>query len=267
MVLLHAPGGPASHHDKGQGVGGMATQANPFLRPPSRRAERRFWLMMVATLAVMVVWGFGGSFFLRGILPHQPSWIDSPHWPLYTAHGVAFGAWVALLLGQTGLVAAGNTAVHRRLGQLAALVLPLLAASGLAVIRHGASHGPFVPGMTAPALVTVAALSLFFFLVATSLALLLRRRPAAHKRRMLIGTMMVAGAGTTRIPAVAALGLGSFDPTQLLLLPMLWWDWRSLGRIHPATLWGGLALVAVNTAMAPLAEVPGWQALLAALFG
>lgn len=84
---------------------------------------------------------------------------------------------------------------------------------------------------------------------------------------MLIGTMMVAGAGTTRIPAVAALNLGDFDPTQLLLVPMPWWDSHSPGRIHAATPWGGIALSAANMAMAPLAELPGWQALLAALFG
>lgn len=222
---------------------------------------------MVVTLAVLVVWGFGGSFFLRGILPHQPSWIDSPHWPLFAAHGLAFAAWMALLVAQAALVAGGNVRLHRRLGQLSALILPLLAASGLAVVQHGARHGPYVPGMSIPGLVTIALLSLVFFLLAIGLALALRHRPAAHKRLMLIGTMMVAGAGTTRIPAVAALNPGNFDPTQLLLLPMLWCDWHSLGRIHPATLWGGLALLAVNTAMAPLAELPGWQALLAALFG
>jgi hypothetical protein len=244
----------------------MTTRAVRKKQLRSRSAERRFWMAMVAALAILVVWGFGGSFFLRGILPHQPSYIDSPDWPLYAAHGLAFAAWMALLFVQAGLVAAGNTALHRRMGTLALLVLPLLAASGLAVIRHGARHGPFVPGMSAPGLVTVAFLSLLFFLIAISLALHLRHRPAAHKRLMLIGTMMVAGAGTTRIPAVAALDLGNFDPTQLLLVPMLWWDWHSLGRIHPATLWGGLALVATNTAMGPLAEVAPWQALLAVLF-
>lgn len=60
----------------------MAIAATGKAPPPARRAERRFWLAMVVTLAVLVVWGFGGSFFLRGILPHQPSWIDSPHRPL-----------------------------------------------------------------------------------------------------------------------------------------------------------------------------------------
>jgi hypothetical protein len=77
---------------------------------------------------------------------------------------------------------------------------------------------------------------------------------------------MIAGAGTTRIPAVVALNMPSFDPTQLLLVPMLWWDWRSLGRIHPATLWGGASLLATNTLMGPIGETTAWQALIRAVF-
>jgi hypothetical protein len=119
---------------------------------------------MVVTLAVPVVWEFGGSFFLRGIPPHQPSWIERPHWPLCVAHGLAFAAWMAPLVAQAALVAGGNVRLHRRLGQRAALILPLLAASGLAVVHHGARHGPDGPGMSIAGLVTIAFLGLPFFL-------------------------------------------------------------------------------------------------------
>jgi hypothetical protein len=233
----------------------------------ARAAEHRFWLAMVASLTVLVVWGFGGSFYLRGLLAARPNYIDDGAPALYIAHGLAFTAWMLLLLAQVSLVAGGQTTWHRRLGWGALAVLPAVAITGLAVAVHSGRHGFHEVPLPRAVFLAVPILSLGYFLVVSGLALALRRDSATHKRLMIIATMMVAGAGTGRIPWVAALEVPEFDVTQLLLLPMVWWDWRSLGRIHPATLWGGLSLLATNSAMIPLGFTAGWQALVSPITG
>ena len=235
----------------------------------SGMTEHRFWLTMVGAMIVLVVWGFGGSFFLRGILPAQPSYIDDLAMrPLYIVHGLAFSAWMALLAMQVGLASRGRVALHRRLGWASIIVLPVLVVTGHLVAVHALQSGfhALPPGAPTTAFFAVPALSLAYFVIVASLALFWRRDAVTHKRLIVIATMMVVGAGTTRIPFVVALNIPSFDPTQLLLLPMLWWDWRSLGRIHPATLWGGLTLLATNTLMGPIGETAAWQGLVKALF-
>jgi uncharacterized membrane protein YozB (DUF420 family) len=233
----------------------------------ARTAEHRFWVAMVAVLTVLVIWGFGGSFYLRGLLPPRGNHIDDGAAGLYIAHGLAFTAWMLLLLAQVALVSAGQTARHRRLGQASLLVMPAVAISGLAVAVHAGRHGFHETPLPPAVMLAVPMLSLGYFLIVASLGLLQRREPVAHKRLMIIATLMVAGAGTSRIPQVVALGVLEFDVTQLLLLPLLWWDWRSLGRIHPATLCGGLSLLATNTAMLPIGLTPAWQALMAPITG
>jgi uncharacterized membrane protein YozB (DUF420 family) len=235
---------------------------------PARAGEHRFWLALATLLTVLIVWGFGGSFFLRGVLPHRSSFIDDPSArTLYAVHGMFFGLFMALLMAQVGLAASGRVALHRRLGWASVVLLPLMAASGVAVALHALRAGfqTAPPDAPATAFFTVPVFSLGFFLIVAGLALHWRNRPATHKRLMIIATMMIAGAGTARIPQVAALGIPNFDVTQVLLLPMLWWDWRTLGRIHPATLWGGLALLATNALMGPIGDTRAWQALVEAL--
>lgn len=220
---------------------------------------------MAAMLTILVVWGFGGSFYLRGLLPSRANHIDDGAPLLYIAHGLAFTAWMLLLLAQVGLVTAGNTAQHRRLGQASLLVLPAVAISGLAVAVHAGRHGFHETPLPPTVMLAVPLLSLGYFLIVVSLGLLRRRDPATHKRLMIIATMMVAGAGTSRIPQVISLGMPEFDVTQLLLVPLILWDWHSTGRIHPATLWGGLSLLATNAIMIPLGLTPAWQGLVAPL--
>lgn len=222
---------------------------------------------MVASLTVLVVWGFGGNFYLRGLLPARGNYIDEGAPALYIAHGLVFTAWMLLLVAQVSLVAGGQTARHRRLGWAALVVLPGVAITGLAVAVHAGRHGFHAVPLPPEVALTIPLLSLGYFVVVSGLALALRRDPATHKRLMIIATMMVAGAGTGRIPWVTALGVPEFDVTQVLLLPMVWWDWRSLGRIHSATIWGGLSLLATNTAMIPLGFTAGWQALVAPITG
>ena len=45
---------------------------------------------------------------------------------IYHLHGVVFFGWIGLFVAQTSLMARGNTALHRRLGWLSVLMVPLM---------------------------------------------------------------------------------------------------------------------------------------------
>lgn len=249
----------------------MATLAPP--RPLAGRlaAERRFFLAMTIALTVLVVWGFSSSFFLRGQVPMTVhSYLDDPTNPirwLYIVHGLVFTSWMALLLAQAGLVTVGNVALHRRLGQVAVMLVPLMVALGLAggvyASRHGFHDIPFPPAV----FLAVPLLSVMAFAVTVAIAMRKRHVPATHKRLMLLATMMIVGAGTARISLLHGVIPPWFDATLVLLLPLWAWDWTTLRRIHPATLWGSLVLAVVAIGAVPIGMTPVWLALVKPITG
>jgi hypothetical protein len=55
------------------------------------------------------------------------------------------------------------------------------------------------------------------------------------------------------LPSVLAL-------STLFILPLVVWDWKTLRRLHPATLWGGLLVVASGPLRLAIAFTDGWLA-------
>ena len=51
-----------------------------------------------------------------------------------------------------------------------------------------------------------------------------------------------------------------FGLTDLFLVPLLVWDFRTRGRPHPVTLWGGLLLIASQPLRLMLSSAGAWLA-------
>jgi hypothetical protein len=76
-------------------------------------------------------------------------------------------------------------------------------------------------------------------------ALYWRRQPDAHKRLMILATTELLAAGVGRIPLIGAAGPWAFFAGTDFFVVALWgYDLLSRGRVHPASLWGGLFLIA-----------------------
>ena len=76
------------------------------------------------------------------------------------------------------------------------------------------------------------------------LAIARPRDPQGHKRWMLLATIGLLTAAIARWPGVFQLGpLAFFGLTDLFIVALGIWDLRSRGRLHPVTLWGGLAII------------------------
>ena len=225
---------------------------------PRRRwtRERLFFSGMAGAAAAVVFVGFAPSYYLRGLY-------DTPALPpLVHLHGALFSAWILLLLVQTSLVAMKRTDVHRLLGvaggALAAVMLIVAYVVAINVGRRSISiPGTLAPGTLQFLIVPLGGLIVFPTLIGA--AFLLRRRTALHKRLMLLGTIEMLNAAVDRLPGVYVSGLAPFYlGTDMFLLALVLYDSVTLRRIHPATLWGGLFLVASQWLRVALADTTAW---------
>ena len=229
---------------------------------PGVPAERRFYTGMAIAILAAVLVGFARSFFLRPLFPGYPS----PSEPIFYVHGSLFVAWIALFVLQTSLVATGRTTVHRRVGPFGAVLAASMVALGTVVALVAARRPTGFTGVPVPPLqfltVPLFDMALFaLFALFAALAVARRRDPQRHKRLMLLATINLVGAAVARWPSVFALGpLGFFGISDLFLVPLVVWDLRTRGKLHPVTLWGGLLMIASQPLRLLVGGTDGWLA-------
>jgi uncharacterized membrane protein YozB (DUF420 family) len=222
-------------------------------------SERRFYTGISLAILATVLVGFARSFFLRPLFPDWPS----PAERVFYVHGAVFTAWMVLLVTQASLVAAGRTDLHRRSGAfgagLAALMVLLGAYAALiAAKRAGGFIGIPVPPMQ---FLAVPFFDMVLFGSLVALAIAKRGEPQSHKRLMLLATINLTTAAIARWPGVSALGpLAFFGVTDLFIVALAAWDVRTRGRLHPATLWGGLAVLVSQPLRLVVSGTEGWLA-------
>ena len=231
----------------------MATIAAP---PADRKAsERKFYSRMALFLVLLVLLGFGPSFYLRGIVPSYPR--PNPTLPLTVIlHGTVFTLWMAAIVAQTQLISARKVEVHMFLGKLtmllAILMIPVMYLATVWQVAR-ANQPPF----TDPLTWTIVPLSVIVpFAIVVWRGWKNRRNAQTHKRLMLSAAILVVmGPAIGRLP-LAPPTLAGF--TFLLLLglalfiPLFVWDRKTLGHIHPATKFGfamGLVFVSIPLAV------------------
>lgn len=226
---------------------------------PGVPAERRFYAGMAIAILAAVLVGFARTFFLRPLFPDYPS----PSEPIFYVHGALFVAWIALFVLQTSLVATGRTAVHRRVGPFGALLAASMVALGTVVALVAARRATGFTGVPVPPLqfLTVPLFDMALFALFAALAVARRRDPQTHKRLMLLATINLVGAAVARWPGVLALGpLGFFGIADLFLVPLVAWDLRTRGKLHPVTLWGGVLIIASQPLRLLVGGTDGWLA-------
>lgn len=222
-------------------------------------AERRFFTGIALVILATVLVGFGRSFFLRPLFPDWPS----PPEPIFYVHGAVFTAWIVLLVTQVSLVAGGRTELHRRIGPFGAVLAIAMVVLGTlgALIAAGRAEG-FV-GVPVPPLqfLAIPLFDMVLFAAFVWLAISQRYNAQSHKRWMLLATVSLVTAAIARWPGVAQFGpLAFFALTDLFVIALAIWDFRSRGRLHPVTLWGGLAIIVSQPLRLVVSGTEGWLA-------
>lgn len=202
------------------------------------RPDSIFYPAMAAGIALAVFVGFSRSFYLKSVF-HAPPELS----PLMIVHGLAFTAWIGVLIAQTGFVAVGRRDLHRRLGVAGAALAALMVVLGIWLAIDALRRG-FSP-VGAPPPVIFFAIPFFdmvAFAAIFTMGIANRRRLDWHKRLMIVSNAALLDAAFARFPFDAIEKGGApvyFLLADLVIVAMAIYDWYRTRHVHPATLWGG----------------------------
>jgi hypothetical protein len=223
----------------------------------TRQGTRRFYVGVAIAVLITVFLGFSRSYFLK-------AHFGTPELSLLVhIHGLVFTSWVLLFLAQTTLIATGRTDLHRKLGVGGAVLAALLLIIGTttAILRVQGGRPSPIPGVPPLSFLAVPLFDMVVFAILIGAGLVLRNRPDTHKRLMTLGTIALMSAPIARIPGVLRAGPpGFFGLTDLFIVAMLVYDLATRRKVHPATIWGGLVIVASQPLRLMISGTPAWLA-------
>jgi hypothetical protein len=255
-------------------MAGMAGRGGGVRRfAPNHPWDRNFFATWLAAIWIGTIAGFGYDMvkkFEHGGL-HYP-------WVIHI-HAAVYVGWLALLTAQILLVRRGRVDLHRRMGQLALVLLPLMAVLGPAAALTMDRLQFSQPGTVS---FRLPFLAIQFSNVLTSITLIViglarRRDPSAHKRLMLMGTLVLTEPGYSRFlfmplyqvfgNGVLAFWLTDYFMTIVLMLGVGVYDLITRKRLHPAYA-GALAFCLGTQLLSAWAfHLPAWRALTVHLVG
>jgi hypothetical protein len=153
--------------------------------------------------------------------------------------------------------------LHRRLGVVGGVLAALLVAVGIGTAIARARQGAAPPGGPPPLVFLAVPLGdMIMFSGLVGSALYYRRQATVHKRLMLLGTVALLAAPVARLPFEFLRSgiVAVFALADIFIVGLVVYDLALYRRIHLATAWGGLALVASQPLRLMLAGTPAWLA-------
>lgn len=226
----------------------MATLA-PDASTALRGSEERFFFKMACAMALVIVAGFSLNLGLGRSSFAVPL--------VYHLHAFVFFGWIALLLTQSGMIASGNMALHRRLGWLSVLWLPLMVVMGVVITITALRRtgGPFF--FDANEFLISNPIGLLAFAGLAGAAIAMRKRTDWHRRLMIGAMASILGPGFGRILPTPLFGSLAWEITSAIgmvfIVIGMWRDKRIMGLVHPAWYVGlaaGLGWIALGQVLA-----------------
>ena len=160
-----------------------------------RRSSSKLFLSAALLVAICVFIGFSRTYYLH-------RWFHKPDLTLFLHMHAAVMTWIALLLIQTMLIPAGQTALHRKLGLLGIVSATLVPISGVSATVMAARREVLAQARDVPIVLVVLALELTQMLMIAGFAaagFALRKRVDFHKRFMLLATLCMLPNAIVRI--------------------------------------------------------------------
>jgi hypothetical protein len=130
-----------------------------------------------------------------------------------------------------------------------------------AIVRAKQGAVP-IPGVPPLAFLAIPFFDMVVFAILVGTGLYYRRRLEAHKRLMTLATISLMSAPIARLP-LELLKAGPpafFGLTDLFIVAVLVNDLTTRKKIHPATIWGGLLIVASQPLRLMVSGTPAWMA-------
>ena len=232
------------------GMTSLDLTATAFV-PATRVSTHRFYRGMAVAFLVTVIVGFSNSTHAR-IATGGP-----PLTPLVAVHAVVFASWFVIFFVQSMLASKGRIKLHRRLGYAAALVAAFMAVDGPYIAVQAARRGAL--GSDGLAFMLVMIVDVLGFAVFVSAAIYYRRRPETHKRLMLLGTTSMLPPALIRWPWIVGHQAAIVIVLFAYLAATPFHDLVSGRRVHPVSLWGGLALFLSGPIRIAVSQSAAWH--------
>ncbi|MEZ5559189.1 MAG: hypothetical protein R3E86_11710 [Pseudomonadales bacterium] len=236
----------------------------------NRRTEDSFFAVLAIAMTFVVFVGFSRTFFLRAWFPEAVA--RAPGEAIFYVHGALFSAWMALFIAQILLIRSRRLEIHRRLGAFGGALAVAMVVTGVigALVAARRPGGFFGVPLPPQRFLVVPLTDMLMFGSLVTLAICWRARSASHKRLMVIASAILLTPAVARIQT-AVTGAGGpilgFVVADLFVLALAFWDWRTLRRIHPVTLWAGLLLMVSQPLRLWFAGTHAWQQVAAYLMG
>jgi len=256
--------------------GSMATVAaaptpprkrEPF--PARHAADGNFFLLYVALIWLAVVAGFGPE-MIRRLNSNAAPFPIAVH-----VHAMITVAWLGLLTSQTLLIRKRELRLHRKWGTAGGILAVAVVLVGLWAALAFEKLAMNTPERR-PHFLAIEWSNIIEFGGLAAAAIIARNRPSAHKRLILLATLSLTPAAFNRAVGKPFLHplLGSgvwqtwiqiFSLTDLMVLGIGLYDWRTRGRVHPAWALGALSILAGQLTASWLFYDPAWKALAASI--
>jgi hypothetical protein len=223
-----------------------------------RLFDRRLFKIAAILFPLIVLAGFGRTYYLRGLfnVPPLPSVVVH-------MHGLLMSAWVALFVTQVWLISSKQIRVHQRLGYagvgLALLILPVGFLAAVRAAKYGSPSTP--PGVSPLGFLIVPLVDLLMFTIFFGAAIYYRKKPAQHKMLMLLTAINFIPPAIARIPIPSLQALGPlwfFGLPTVLALFCVGVDARRRGKVNPIFLSGTLLLIASYVGRLMIMPMAGW---------
>lgn len=209
-----------------------------------RRSDRRLFLAAAIFFPLIVLIGFGRTYYFKPFMAGPP--VSSM---LVHLHGGVMTAWVALFISQVWLIRSKNVRLHMKLGMLAIALAVLVVVVGFftaaAAVKFGS--GSFPPNIPPLSFFAVPFFDLVMFVLLFGGAIYYRLNSGNHKRLMLLTVLNFLPPALARLPIDSVQSLGPlvfFGIPALLAIGLVTWDtWRN-GKLNIAFLAGSIILIA-----------------------
>jgi len=191
-------------------------------------------------------------------------------------HVFAFAAWLCLLTAQVFLIRTKHLAGHRALGTAGALLIPVLAVTGLgAEVFSQRFYSPQYPANLRFFVFPVT--TMLSFVAVASAAVWFRSDPRTHKRLMMVATALILVAAFNRMWGNAIYGimgdeyLGTLVRNvigpDLVIAALVGYDLVTRRRVHPALLVAAPPIVLAQLAAAAIYHSSWWPGVARTLVG
>jgi hypothetical protein len=231
-----------------------------------RLREKRIYLIAAILLPMIVLIGFGPTYYFKPFITAPPLSSYLVH-----IHGAIMTAWVLLYITQVFLVRTKNIRVHQSLGYLGIALAVLVVIAGFFTAIAAAKNGTPPPGLPPPlSFLAIPFFDLITFSVLFAAAVYYRKRPANHRRLMLVLAISLLPPAVARIaiayfPSPGPLYFFGF-PTALCLIALFYDRWHS-GKFNSVMVYAVIFLIASYPLRLMILGTDAWLAFANWLLG